>query len=220
MLHIEYIHSYHFVHGDIKPANFLMGTGDHKSQVYIINFSLTKKYRDPKTHLHITCRTGCSLIGTTPYASINNHLGVEPSHCDDLESLAYILLHFLCGSLPWHSTGPTFTKQWCNTILKKKMILPKVLFCSFPEEFSIFLNYSHALCFDEKPDYAYICRLFCDLFVCERYQYGHLFAECTIPNDQSTVVQAENNSRQRVLQSSMDTTSDRVFVPSSLSLKI
>jgi serine/threonine protein kinase len=26
---IEYVHSHHFIHGDIKPSNILMGVGDH-----------------------------------------------------------------------------------------------------------------------------------------------------------------------------------------------
>jgi serine/threonine protein kinase len=87
-----------------------MGVGNHKNQLYIIDFGLAKKYRDPKTHLHIPCKINCSLTGTTPYTSINNHLGVEPSHHNNLESLAYVLLYFLCGSLPWHSVEPAINK--------------------------------------------------------------------------------------------------------------
>jgi len=32
-----------------KPDNFLMGTNSKAHQVYIIDFGLSKKYRDPKT---------------------------------------------------------------------------------------------------------------------------------------------------------------------------
>ncbi|KAF8955938.1 hypothetical protein BDZ97DRAFT_1960643, partial [Flammula alnicola] len=45
----------------------------------------------------------------------------------------------------------------------------------FPNEFGIFLNYTRALRFDDKPDYSYLRKLFRDLFVREGYQYDYDF---------------------------------------------
>ena len=73
---IEYIHSRNFIHRDIKPDNFLMGIGKRGNQVNVIDFGLAKKYRDPKTHLHIPYRENKNLTGTARYTSINTHLGV------------------------------------------------------------------------------------------------------------------------------------------------
>jgi serine/threonine protein kinase len=48
---IENVYSRHYIHGDVKPANFLMGLGAHENEVYIIDFSLARMYKDQKTHL-------------------------------------------------------------------------------------------------------------------------------------------------------------------------
>ena len=73
---IEYVHSKNFIHRDIKPDNFLMGLGKKGNLVYIIDFGLAKKYRDPRTHQHIPYRENKNLTGTARYASINTHLGI------------------------------------------------------------------------------------------------------------------------------------------------
>jgi casein kinase 1 len=77
---VEYVHSKSFLHRDIKPDNFLMGLGRRANQVYIIDFGLAKKYRDPTTHQHIPYRENKNLTGTARYASINTHLGIGQNH--------------------------------------------------------------------------------------------------------------------------------------------
>jgi len=121
---IEYVHSKSFIHRDIKPDNFLMGLGKRANQVNIIDFGLAKKYRDPKTHQHIPYRENKNLTGTARYASINTHLGIEQSRRDDLESLGYVLMYFLRGSLPWQGMKAATKKQKYEKISEKKMSTP------------------------------------------------------------------------------------------------
>ena len=178
-----------------------MGVGDHENQVYMIDFGLARRYRDPKTRLHVSCKANRDLTGTTLYASINNHLGVEQSRRDDLESIAYILIYFLRGSLPWHGAEHTINDQRRATALQTKMNThPDILCSACPTEFSTFLSYSRALHFEDKPDYSYIRKLFRGLFAREGYHFDHPFAGCTTSNDtdnKSAIIRAGTRSGQR-----------------------
>ena len=120
---IEFLHTNHFLHRDIKPDNFLMGLSSKKAAhiVYIIDFGLSKRYREPKTGEHIPYRDNKELTGTARYASVNTHLGVEQSRRDDCESIGYILLYFLKGSLPWQGLQGRTKEEKYNRIKDKKV---------------------------------------------------------------------------------------------------
>ncbi|KAL3849980.1 hypothetical protein ACJIZ3_011862 [Penstemon smallii] len=173
---VEYMHSRGFLHRDIKPDNFLMGLGRKANQVYIIDFGLAKKYRDLQTHKHIPYRENKNLTGTARYASVNTHLGVEQSRRDDLESLGYVLMYFLRGSLPWQGLKAGNKKQKYDKISEKKMLTPIEVLCkSYPSEFISYFHYCRSLRFEDKPDYSYLKRLFRDLFIREGYQFDYVF---------------------------------------------
>jgi serine/threonine protein kinase len=65
---IEYIHSKFLVHRDVKPDNFLMGTGSRGNVVYAVDFGLAEDFR-------MTNYRG-THEGTHRYASINFHNGL------------------------------------------------------------------------------------------------------------------------------------------------
>ncbi|KAK4283841.1 hypothetical protein QN277_000748 [Acacia crassicarpa] len=173
---IEYVHSKGFLHRDIKPDNFLMGLGRKANQVYIIDFGLAKRYRDPTTNRHIPYREDKNLTGTARYASCNTHLGIEQSRRDDLESLGYVLLYFLRGSLPWQGLKAATKKQKYDKIREKKVSTPiEVLGKSHPVEFASYFHYCHSLTFDQRPDYGFLKRLFRDLFAQQGFELDHVF---------------------------------------------
>ncbi|OAY36471.1 casein kinase 1-like protein 2 [Manihot esculenta] len=173
---VEYVHSKSFLHRDIKPDNFLMGLGRRANQVYIIDFGLAKKYRDTSTHQHIPYRENKNLTGTARYASMNTHLGIEQSRRDDLESLGYVLMYFLRGSLPWQGLKAGTKKQKYEKISEKKVSTSIEALCrGYPTEFASYFHYCRSLRFDDKPDYAYLKRLFRDLFIREGFQYDYVF---------------------------------------------
>jgi casein kinase I family protein HRR25 len=173
---VEFLHSKNFLHRDIKPDNFLMGLGRKGNQVNIIDFGLAKKYRDPRTHLHIAYREHKSLTGTARYASINTHMGIEQSRRDDMESLGYVLIYFLKGSLPWQGLRAATKKHKYDRIMEKKMSTSLEDLCvGLPTEFCNYMNYVRNLRFDEKPDYSFVRKLFRDLFIRDGYHYDYVF---------------------------------------------
>jgi len=180
------VHSRHFLHRDIKPDNFLIGISKKQHYVYIIDFGLAKRFRDPKTGEHIPYRDGKNLTGTARYASVNTHLGIgnspfaqprlEQSRRDDLESLGFVLMYFCRGSLPWQGLPAKTKKEKYEKIRDKKLSTSiEALTKGYPEEFAIYMNYCRSLKFEEKPDIGYLRKLFKDLFYRMGYEYDFVF---------------------------------------------
>lgn len=109
------------MHRDIKPENFLLGRADKMDLVHVIDFGLSKRYCDAKTHEHIPYKDNKSLTGTARYASINAHRGIEQSRRDDLEAIGHMLFYFLRGNLPWQGL-PAKTKDEKYRKIKEKKI--------------------------------------------------------------------------------------------------
>ena len=153
---IEYIHNYGFIHRDIKPENFLIGHKNNGNVIHLIDFGLSKRYIMKKNNQHIPYREGRNLIGTARYISINTHLGIEQSRRDDLESIGYVLILFLKGSLPWqgmrdHEIG---ISEKFRKIMEKKLQIPVEILClNLPIEMVFYFKYVKSLRFESKPDY-------------------------------------------------------------------
>lgn len=153
---IEYLHSRHFIHRDIKPENFLLGQNKKKSVIYLIDFGLSKRFRDSKTGEHIPYVDGKSLTGTAVYASIYTHLGIEQSRRDDLESVGYVLMYFLRGNLPWQGIKAKTREERLTKLMEIKIDnIPDLLCKGYPEEFITYFNSVRELQFEAKPDYAF-----------------------------------------------------------------
>lgn len=165
---VDTLHARHLIHRDIKPANFVIGLGDQGNITFCVDFGLSKRYRHPKTLQHIPHRDGRSLTGTPRYASINNHLGIEQSRRDDLESIGYVLVYFLKGSLPWQGLKAKNAQKKYRLILEKKQQVSIAQLCQgCPSQFAEFLAYTRSLKFDAKPDIAYLRKLFRDLYIAQ-----------------------------------------------------
>ena len=68
----------------------------------MIDYGLAKRYRCPKTDVHIEYKEKEDVIGTARYASLNAHDCFEQGRRDDLEAIGFVILFFARrGHLPW-----------------------------------------------------------------------------------------------------------------------
>lgn len=173
---IKFIHSKNYIHRDIKPDNFMMGTGKNSGRVYSIDFGLSKRYRDDLTQQHIKYIEGKSLTGTARYASIGALRGHEQSRRDDLEALAYVWVYLLKGKLPWMGINAKTRDEKYQKIADVKENTPIHELCSgLPKEFVEYLKYVRNLEFTETPDYSYLRGLIRQAFQREGYVCDHVY---------------------------------------------
>lgn len=150
--------------------------GKKKNIIYIIDFGLAKRYRDPKSGMHIPYRDGKSLTGTARYASINTHLGIEQSRRDDLESIGYVLIYFLRGELPWQGLKAKNLKEKYEKIMEKKISTSVETLCKgFPEEIQTFIHYTRDLRFDDRPNYGDLKKLIKSISEREKIEFDFAF---------------------------------------------
>eukprot|EP00127_Corallochytrium_limacisporum_P000261 Clim_evm8s9 gene=Clim_evmTU8s9 len=195
---VEYVHSKHFIHRDIKPDNFLMGVGRKCNIVYMIDFGLAKKYRDPRTRQHILYREDKALTGTARYASINAHIGIEQSRRDDMESIGYMLMYFNRGQLPWQGLKAVTKKQKYERISEKKLSTPIETLCkNYPAEFASYLHYCRSLRFDEQPDYAFLRKIFREVFQRANFQFDYVYDWTILKQEKQHMMQMQMQSRQQ-----------------------
>ena len=139
----------------------LIGLNDHANIVHIVDFGLSKAFRDPKMHIHIPHTAGQGTIGSLLFASINSHLSSELSRWDNIKSLTYVLIFFPHGLLPWQHNEST-----SDLILASKQTTSTRELChELPVEILTFLEYSRQLSFDERPDYDDLHRILQGLLI-------------------------------------------------------
>ncbi|KAK1313909.1 Casein kinase I isoform delta-like [Acorus calamus] len=158
---LEKMHSKGYVHGDVKPENFLLGQPStaQEKKLFLVDLGLATKWRDTGSNQHVDYDQRPDVFrGTVRYASVHAHLGRTASRRDDLESLAYTLIFLHRGRLPWQGyQGDNKSFLVCK---KKMATSPEMLCCFCPPPFRQFLEIVVNMKFDEEPNYSKLISLF------------------------------------------------------------
>ncbi|KAG2492391.1 hypothetical protein HYH03_009337 [Edaphochlamys debaryana] len=158
---LQALHSRGYVHGDIKPENFLLGPPDtnRSKRLYLVDLGLAMKYRDGRYGGHVKYdQRPDDFRGTVRYASVHAHLGRTSSRRDDLESLAYTLIFLLKGRLPWQGYQGANKGYW---VARKKMATSAEMLCRMTTgAFREFTDSVMNAKFEDEPNYPKYISMF------------------------------------------------------------
>uniref|UniRef100_A0A914XAN0 non-specific serine/threonine protein kinase n=1 Tax=Plectus sambesii TaxID=2011161 RepID=A0A914XAN0_9BILA len=159
---LRYLHDQNYVHADLKAENLLLaefgGSKEDCSRVVLVDFGLAKRLNNPefkedKKRAH---------DGTCIFTSLDAHRGCVPSYRGDFEILAYNILYWLTGSLPWLKDGETpekvqAKKQTFSTSVEGSV--KKLVTGSFSKDLMELFDYVYLLDYTERPDYDFVNKL-------------------------------------------------------------
>ena len=180
---IQWVHSRKIIHRDIKPDNILIGLKD-PHLIYLIDFGLSEKFQSTKTGKHIKISQLKTFTGSVNFCSSNATRLLQQSRRDDLESIGYMLVYLMKGSLPWQNVKIDNKKEnYFKVAQLKKLINPEILCKDLPKEFAQYLRYVKNLKFEEEPNYAYLRNLFVKMMEKQGLEEGRCFFSWVNLND-------------------------------------
>lgn len=100
----------------------------------------------------------------------------DQSRRDDMESLGYLMLFLLRGSLPWQQIKATTEELELEDIGERKRTISTEELCDgLPKEFAAYFDHVRSLQFGDKPRYSYLRKIFNNLFSREGFKWDQVF---------------------------------------------
>ncbi|TKR61411.1 hypothetical protein L596_028520 [Steinernema carpocapsae] len=151
---LEELHSLGFVHRDVKPANFAIGTGDHQNRVMINDLQTSLKSGSE-------VKSKFWFIGSQRYASRFAYEGNTHTFMCDIESWLLMCIDFFDPAvLPWHR----FARQKAKTLELKRAFFKDIrqypnILGILPDQFDAIYANVKVTNYKSKPPYSYISDL-------------------------------------------------------------
>ncbi|CCD71052.1 non-specific serine/threonine protein kinase [Caenorhabditis elegans] len=151
---IQQLHSIGFIHRDIKPANFCINL-DNPHQLVMVDFGMCRKYlNDGGTQLRHPRWSVHGFRGTVRYAPLATHYGRDSCRKEDLETIFYVLVELLVGTLPWMTMEEHIHVEHSKQVARTTGLREFLSGC--PKQLVHILLYIDNLRFYDAPDYALI----------------------------------------------------------------
>lgn len=96
---VEHCHRRGIVHGDIKPANFMVVFNPPHTRICLGDYGLSSRYMVDGQQ--IPYRTDVPRVGNMRFMSKNIHRSIQGAPRDDMYSLVYTFVYYPTGWLPW-----------------------------------------------------------------------------------------------------------------------
>lgn len=125
-------------------------------KLYMVDFGLTTWWRHPVTNKPYpeAKKSIKNKTGTARYASLNVHRGKIHARRDDMESLGYLMLDLVFGTLPWSGIQARNSREgWDKMKQMKEETSMQDVCAGLPEGFLKFIEYTRKLKFTDEPDY-------------------------------------------------------------------
>ncbi|EGT35417.1 hypothetical protein CAEBREN_29816 [Caenorhabditis brenneri] len=162
LVSIEHLHSFGYLHRDIKPGNFAAGrkeSNEHHT-IFMLDFGLCREFVKRAEGKDMRApRSTAPFRGTTRYAPLSAMLQQDQSRKDDIESWLYMVVEWTSGGLPWRKLKAHDREkvlQYKQDVRTKADILDDFFYNCPKKEFTRILKYVDSLGYYAVPDYKFI----------------------------------------------------------------
>lgn len=162
LVSIEHLHSFGYLHRDIKPGNFAAGRKESNEHhmIFMLDFGLCREFVKRSEGKDMRApRSTAPFRGTTRYAPLSAMLQQDQSRKDDIESWLYMVVEWTSGGLPWRKLKAHDREkvlQYKQDVRTKADILDDFFYNCPKKEFTRILKYIDTLGYYAVPDYSFI----------------------------------------------------------------